>query len=276
MRQQDFVSARRSNPSSRTGCASTLTALGIGIGVTAVVLLTSIGEGLQHLHGRAVHAVRHDDAAGAARQDEHVRLLARRAELGAAAVARGRRGDCSARRTCCTSVPMVAGSASVEGRGRERSVHGLCRRPRLRQSRSSSTSVAGTFLPPDELERARNVAVLGSKLHAELYGDGERARRAYPRGRAALSRRRRHGAEGRHGRHRSRRHRSTFRPRAASSCSIAQGPARDRRAVRGGRDRRRGRRRHQREFLRLATAPRTSPSSRSSRCSTCSGRSSTC
>jgi putative ABC transport system permease protein len=32
--------------------------------------------------------------------------------------------------------------------------------------------LAGTFLPPDELERARNVAVLGAKLHAELYDGG--------------------------------------------------------------------------------------------------------
>jgi putative ABC transport system permease protein len=41
----------------------------------------------------------------------------------------------------------------------------------------------GTFLPPDELERARNVAVLGAKLHAELYG-------------GANPRHRRHGIEG--------------------------------------------------------------------------------
>ncbi len=34
------------------------------------------------------------------------------------------------------------------------------------------TVALGTFLPPDELDRARPVAVLGAKGPSELYGDG--------------------------------------------------------------------------------------------------------
>ncbi len=67
------------------------------------------------------------------------------------------------------AVPMVAGSASVEGRGRERSVTVYAVGPDFDKAFKFDV-VAGTFLPPDELERARNVAVLGAKLYAELYG----------------------------------------------------------------------------------------------------------
>ena len=67
------------------------------------------------------------------------------------------------------SVPMVAGSASVEGRGRERSVTVYAVGPDFDKAFKFDVAV-GTFLPPDELERARNVAVLGAKLYAELYG----------------------------------------------------------------------------------------------------------
>jgi len=64
---------------------------------------------------------------------------------------------------------MVAGSASVEGRGRERNVTVYAVGPDFDKTFKFDVRV-GTFLPPDELERARNVAVLGAKLHAELYG----------------------------------------------------------------------------------------------------------
>jgi putative ABC transport system permease protein len=66
------------------------------------------------------------------------------------------------------TVPMVAGSASVEAGGRERSVTVYAVGPDFDKTFKFEVAV-GTFLPPDEFERARNVAVLGAKLYAELY-----------------------------------------------------------------------------------------------------------
>jgi putative ABC transport system permease protein len=63
---------------------------------------------------------------------------------------------------------MVAGSASVEARGRERSVAVYAVGPDFDKTFKFDVAI-GTFLPQDELERARNVAVLGAKLHTELY-----------------------------------------------------------------------------------------------------------
>ena len=67
------------------------------------------------------------------------------------------------------AVPIVVGSGSVEANGRERSVSVYAVGPEF--DRAFKFNVAGgTFLPPDELERARPVAVLGSKVYEELYG----------------------------------------------------------------------------------------------------------
>ena len=67
------------------------------------------------------------------------------------------------------AVPMVPGSASVESRGRERSVTVYAVGPDFDKAFKFDVAL-GSFLPPDDLERARNVAVLGAKLYAELYG----------------------------------------------------------------------------------------------------------
>jgi len=167
MRQQDFVRFVGQSVAAHR-LRSALTALGIGIGVTAVVLLTSIGEGLntyiveqftqfgtttlQVVPGKtstlgfspgALNSVRPlslEDAAALARAPHVV-----------------------------AAVPMVAGSASIEGRGRERSVTVYAVGPDFDKAFKFDV-VSGTFLPHDELERARNVAVLGSKVYAELYG----------------------------------------------------------------------------------------------------------
>ncbi len=88
--------------------------------------------------------------------------------------------------------------------------------------RSSSTSSTGTFLPPDELERARNVAVLGAKLYRGALRRRERARRPDPRRRPALPRRRHHGIRRATWSASTSTTRCTSRPRAASSCSIAK------------------------------------------------------
>jgi putative ABC transport system permease protein len=167
MRQQDFVRLIYQSVTAHR-LRSVLTALGIGIGVTAVVLLTSIGEGLntymveqftqfgtttlQIQPGKtstfgfspgALNSVRPLSLADAEALERAPHVL--------------------------HTVPMVAGSASVEGGGRARSVTVYAVGPDFDKTFKFDVAV-GTFLPPDELERARNVAVLGAKLHSELFG----------------------------------------------------------------------------------------------------------
>lgn len=147
---------------------SSLTALGIGIGVTAVVLLTSIGEGLNRYmvdqftqFGTTTLAVQPGKSStfGVA---PGVLNSVRPLSLGdAEAIARAPH--------VLHAVPIVVGSGSVEANGRERSVSIYAVGPEF--DRAFKFNVAGgTFLPPDDLERARPVAVLGSKVYQELYG----------------------------------------------------------------------------------------------------------
>jgi putative ABC transport system permease protein len=157
---------------------SLLTALGIAVGIAAVVLLTAIGEGVQRfvlqeftqfgtnliavtpgktetfgVSGAVVSSVRPlslDDAETLQRLPQ-VRAV----------------------------VPFVQGNAAVEGGGRTRrtTVFGTgAAVPEVWQIQPA----LGKFLPDDEPRRARAFAVLGSKLHAELFGAasplGERIR----------------------------------------------------------------------------------------------------
>lgn len=167
MRWQDFVRLIAQSVLAHR-LRSGLTALGIGIGVTAVVLLTSIGEGLntymveqftqfgtntvQIQPGKAstfgispgvLNSVRPLSLADAAALERVPHVL--------------------------HSVPVVAGSASVEGRGRERSVTVYAVGPDFDKAFKFNV-IMGSFLPQDELERARNVAVLGATVYTELYG----------------------------------------------------------------------------------------------------------
>jgi len=147
---------------------STLTALGIGIGVTAVVLLTSIGEGLNTYmveqftqFGTTTLQVQPGKSSTFGISPGVLNSVRPLSLADAEALSRAPH--------VLSSVPMVAGSASVEGRDRERSVTVYAVGPDFDKTFKFDVAI-GTFLPPDELERARNVAVLGAKLHAELYG----------------------------------------------------------------------------------------------------------
>jgi putative ABC transport system permease protein len=166
MRQQDFVRFIGQSVAAHR-MRSTLTALGIGIGVTAVVLLTSIGEGLNtYMVGQftqfgtttlAVQPGKSSTLGFAPGVLNSVRPLSL---ADAEALERAPH--------VLHTVPMVAGSASVEGRGRERSVTVYAVGPDFDKAFKFDVAV-GTFLPPDEFERARNVAVLGATLYSELY-----------------------------------------------------------------------------------------------------------
>src|SRR5262245_9771220 len=166
MRQQDFVRLVGQSVVAHR-LRSTLTALGIGIGVTAVVLLTSIGEGLNTYmveqftqFGTTTLQVQPGKTSTLGFTPGVLNSVRPLSLEDAEALERAPH--------VVASVPMVAGAASVEGRGRERSVTVYAVGPDFDKAFKFDV-VAGTFLPHDELERARNVAVLGSKLYRELY-----------------------------------------------------------------------------------------------------------
>ena len=146
---------------------SSLTSLGIGIGVAAVVLLTSIGEGL------------------------HEFMLAQFTQFGTNIVAinPGKSttfgtptGVFNTQRPLTiddavalkrvpfveNTVPVVQGNASVKGNGRERrtTISGVG--PEWPAVASFDTAL-GEFLPFDDPRAPRALAVLGSKLRDELF-----------------------------------------------------------------------------------------------------------
>lgn len=177
MRGEDFVRfTARSITAHRL--RSGLTALGIGIGVTAVVLLTSIGEGVNRYvvdqftqFGTNVVVVQPGKtntfgiSAGVFNSVRPLSLADAQALERAPYVE--------------ASVPAVSGSAPVEYAGRVRTVNVFAVGPEFDRAFSFNVE-RGEFLPPDELDRARPVAVLGATVEAELFGAdnalGERIR----------------------------------------------------------------------------------------------------
>jgi putative ABC transport system permease protein len=146
---------------------STLTALGIGVGVTAVVLLTSIGEGLNRYmvdqftqFGTTTLAVQPGKSSTFGVAPGVLNSVRPLSLADAEAIARAPH--------VLHSVPIVVGSGSIEANGRERSVSVYAVGPEFDRAFKFQVS-SGTFLPPDELERPRTVAVLGSKAYEELY-----------------------------------------------------------------------------------------------------------
>jgi putative ABC transport system permease protein len=147
---------------------SGLTALGIAIGVTAVVLLTSIGAGLRDYmlnqftqFGTNIIAVNPGKAktfgmpAGVLNSSRPLSLDDARALKRLPYVR--------------STLPMVQGTASVEGGGRERKTVVSGTGDELPQALSFRVAL-GEFLPPDNVSTPRGFAVLGSKLRSELFG----------------------------------------------------------------------------------------------------------
>jgi putative ABC transport system permease protein len=150
---------------------SSLTALGIGIGVTAVVLLTSIGEGLNRYvveqftqFGTTTLSVQPGKSSTFGVSPGVLNSVRPLSLDDAVALERAP--------YVLHTVPMVSGSASVEANGLERTVNVFAAGPDFDAAFKFNVSM-GTFLPQDELDRARPVAVLGAKVYAELYR-GER------------------------------------------------------------------------------------------------------
>lgn len=147
---------------------SLLTALGITVGIAAVVLLTSIGAGIQrfvlaeftqfgtNLLGVTPGRTTTHGMSGAI--ISNIRPLSL--------------DDAEALRNVqqvIATVPVVQGNAQVEAgdRLRRTTVYGVgADTPRVWQLKLAT----GRFLPPDDPNTARAFAVLGAKLRDELYG----------------------------------------------------------------------------------------------------------
>lgn len=146
---------------------SGLTALGIGIGVTAVVLLTSIGSGVNRYiveqftqFGTNTIAVQPGKASTFGISAGVLNSVRPLSLQDAVALERAP--------YVLHAVPAVSGAASVKARGRERTVNVFAVGPEFDQAFKFRVS-RGSFLPDDDLERPRAVAVLGARVYSELY-----------------------------------------------------------------------------------------------------------
>ncbi len=148
---------------------SLLTSLGIAVGIAAVVLLTSIGEGVHRFvlqefsqFGTNIIAVtpgKTETFGISGAQISNVRPLS----LDDSA-ALGRLEHVVA------VMPVVQGNAQVEFDGRTRRTMILGVGSELPQVWSMDVS-AGRFLPPDDQRAPRAFVVLGAKVRSELFGD---------------------------------------------------------------------------------------------------------
>ncbi|MGD8339263.1 MAG: ABC transporter permease [Gammaproteobacteria bacterium] len=146
---------------------SILTALGIGIGVTAVVLLTSVGEGVNRYvidqftqFGTTTLGIQPGKANTLGVSSSVFNSIRPLSLADAEAIERAP--------YVLHSVPVVSGSASVEAQGRERTVNVFAVGPEFDQAFKFEVA-SGEFLPPDDLERARPIAVIGATVQQELY-----------------------------------------------------------------------------------------------------------
>jgi putative ABC transport system permease protein len=147
---------------------SLLTSLGIAVGIAAVVLLTSIGEGVHRFvlqefsqFGTNIIAVtpgKTETFGISGAQISNVRPLSLDDST-----ALGRLEQIVA------AMPVVQGNAQVEFEGRTRRTMILGVGSELPRVWSMNVS-AGRFLPPDDQRAPRGFVVLGAKVRSELFG----------------------------------------------------------------------------------------------------------
>ncbi|MFO1076133.1 MAG: ABC transporter permease [Planctomycetota bacterium] len=148
---------------------SSLTALGIAVGIAAVVLLTSLGQGLQRYvlaeftqfgtNLIAINPGRKTTFGVSGSMINSVRPLSL--------------GDAEALATLphVTAITaMVMGNAEIEAGGRGRRAMAIGTSPNMPEVWRFQVG-QGRFLPPDDQSGARPFAVLGAKLRRELFGD---------------------------------------------------------------------------------------------------------
>ncbi len=147
---------------------SLLTGLGIGIGIAAVILLTSIGEGVHRYvlaeftqFGTHIIAV---NPGKATTMGASVGIFASERPLTLDdALALERLPQIRA------VVPFVAGNAEVKGNGRTRRTAVYGAGPAMPEAFLFPVA-SGRFLPEDDPHAPRPFAVLGAKLKRELFG----------------------------------------------------------------------------------------------------------
>ena len=168
MRARDFLMLTGSSLIAHR-LRSLLTTLGIAVGIAAVVLLTSIGEGVHQFvlaeftqFGTNLVGINPGKATTAGTSvgvfgSERPLTLGDAAALQRLPFVRA-------------LVPLVTGNAEVEAGNRRRrtTVYGVG--PQMPQAYSMQVQL-GRFLPNDDPNAARAFAVLGSKLRRELFGD---------------------------------------------------------------------------------------------------------
>ncbi len=167
MRLRDRFRFALDSVAARPG-SSTLTGLGIAIGIAAVVLLTAIGEGVHRFvlseftqFGTTLVAV---NPGRATTHGISVGVFASARPLTLADARALRRVP-----HVQAVVPFVQGNAEVEGPGRQRRTTVYGSGPEMPEAFRFRIA-SGRFLPPDDPAAPRALAVLGSKLRRELFG----------------------------------------------------------------------------------------------------------
>ncbi len=168
MRTRDFLALTFSSIVAHR-LRSALTALGIAVGIAAVILLTSIGEGIHRFvlqeftqFGTTLVAINPGKATTAG------------TSMGVFGTERPLSiEDAEALRRLPfvrAVVPFVQGNAEVEADNRRRRVAVYGAGPQMPEAFSMAVR-SGRFLPADDPTAPRAFAVLGSKLRQELFGD---------------------------------------------------------------------------------------------------------
>lgn len=147
---------------------SALSMAGIAVGITAVVLLTSIGEGIHRYvlaeftqFGTNLVAVMPGKTTTFGMSGAVISNVRPLSLADAEALARAEH--------VIAAVPVVQGNAAVQAGARSRRTAVLGVGPDALQVWSMDLAI-GRFLPADDLSAARPFAVLGAKLHTELFG----------------------------------------------------------------------------------------------------------
>ena len=168
MLRQDFISFTYDSIRARRSRAF-LTALGIAIGVAAVVLLTSIGAGVQQFvlrqftqFGTNIVSIQPGKTKTFGANPGQFASLRPLTIDDAMALKRIPQ--------VLNIVPMIQGNSEVEAQGRVRRATIMGVGPEFDDAYTFSVS-SGSFLPDDDPSAPRAVAVLGSKMRHELFGD---------------------------------------------------------------------------------------------------------
>ncbi|MDP2104955.1 MAG: ABC transporter permease, partial [Desulfobulbaceae bacterium] len=148
---------------------SALTALGIAVGIGAVVLLTSLGEGIHRFvlaeftqfgtNLIAINPGKTSTFGVSGAVISNVRPLSLDDAQALATITGVRK-----------VVPVVQGNAAIEGGGRQRRAAVFGVGPAVPDVWQLPVA-AGRFLPDDPPRTARPYVVIGSRLRSELFGD---------------------------------------------------------------------------------------------------------